>query len=163
MGLIRSAMQRQHAEVFAGYLEALQSANVEEAQAVEVDLMKRQLSLSLSKTPDERLVLIADYYEALRAAGIPAGEVGIAWFQLLGAMRRNEEASNVLRRVVSENQNDPAVREFVYMLNMRMEQMRQAGAGGANRLHCRLVSSGGRQSRQGRRRRERRAGLFVDS
>lgn len=132
VGLVRSAMQRQHTEVFQDYLEALNKLPADGEMATEIDLLKRQISLSLSKSYEERLALMEQYYDALRAAGQPSGEVGIAWFQLLSALRRQEQASNVLRRVVSENQNDPAVREFVYMLNMQVEQMRRASAEGAN-------------------------------
>jgi tetratricopeptide (TPR) repeat protein len=132
VGLVRSAMQRHHTEVFQEYLEALNSLPPDNELATEIDLLKRQLSLSLSKSYEERLALTEQYYDALRAAEQPAGEVGIAWFQLLSALRRQEEASNVLRRVVSENQNDPVVREFVYMLNMQVEQMRRSGGQGAN-------------------------------
>ncbi len=159
LGLIRSAMQRQHVEVFSDYLASLQAAQFPEDMQLEVDLLKRQLALSLTRTPDERLEHLRDYYAALKANGKPAGQVGIAWFQFLSSLGRQQEASDVLRQVVSENQEDPAVREFVYMLNMQVEQMQRNGG----RMDPNAVQQGlaKRAMGQAQRRSEESSGLWT--
>ncbi len=129
VALSRSAMQRQHIEVFAAYFQALQTKEIPTEIAVEVDLLRRQLALSMTKSPSERIEQLEGFYNALRTAGQAAGQVGIAWFQMLSQLGMHQEASTVIRRVVTENEQDPAVREFVYMMQMQMQQMNQKGSG----------------------------------
>ena len=133
-GLVTSAMMRQHLPVYPAMLKALNAAEMPEAMKANVDLIRRQLMLSMTRDPHERVEQLEALYDATRAAGRPAGEVGVALFQILSQMGDGQRAGTVIRRVVDENPEDPVVREFIYMLNMQMQQMQsgQGGRGGDN-------------------------------
>jgi hypothetical protein len=146
LGLARSAMRCQHPEVFQEYQQAISHATSTPENSMAIDLIQRELGLSLAKNIDERLKLLQEYYDALRSAGLPAGQVGIVWFQTLAQQRRVEEANAVVQRVVMENRDDPAVREFLYMMQMQQEQMRQQQASNPNAVQSGLFRRANEQA-----------------